>query len=83
MFFSPLGHAFISKSSPSRYLSTMMAVWGIATFISSLCYGPIYGATFEGGFDFKVIRIAIAVIAAISAIVLFALDKKLSKLVED
>ena len=83
MFFSPLGHAFISKYSPSRYLSTMMAVWGIATFISSLCYGPLYGATFEGGFKFTSVCIVIAIIAAVSAIVLFVLDKRLSKLVED
>lgn len=83
MFFSPLGHAFISKYSPSRYLSTMMAVWGIATFISSLLYGPIFGATFEGGFKFTSVCIAIAVVAFISAVVLFVLDKRLSKLVED
>ena len=83
MFFSPLGHAFISKYSPSRYLSTMMAVWGIATFISALCYGPLYGATFEGGFKFTSVCIVIAIIAAVSAIVLFVLDKRLSKLVED
>lgn len=83
MFFSPLGHSFISKYSPSRYLSTMMAVWGIATFISSICYGPIYGATFEGGFAFKSVCIVIAIIAAVSTVVLFVLDKKLSRLVED
>ena len=83
MFFSPLGHAFISKYSPSRYLSTMMAVWGIATFISSLAYGPLFSATFEGGFKFSSVCIAIAVVAFISAVVLFVLDKRLSKLVED
>ncbi|WP_300278080.1 peptide MFS transporter [Peptacetobacter sp.] len=83
MFFSPLGHAFISKYSPSRFLSTMMAVWGIATFISSLLYGPIFAKTFEGGFKFSHVCIGIAVIAFISAVVLFALDKKLSKLVEE
>ncbi len=42
MFFSPLVHAFISKYSTSRYLSTRLAVWGIATFISSLEYGPLF-----------------------------------------
>lgn len=83
MFFSPLGHSFISKYSPSRYLSTMMAVWGIATFVASLSYGPLYAATFESGLPFKNICIGIAIVAAIAAFVLFALDKKLSKLVED
>lgn len=83
MFFSPLGHSFISKYSPSRYLSTMMAVWGFATFIASFAYGPLYAATFEGGFAFKNVCIGVAVVAAISALVLFVLDKKLSKLVED
>lgn len=83
MFFSPLGHAFISKYSPSRYLSTMMAVWGIATFVASLCYGPLYGLTFEGGFKFSSVCISIAIVAVVSAVILFLLDKKLSKLVED
>lgn len=49
----------------------------------SLCYGPLYGATFEGGFKFTSVCIVIAIIAAVSAIVLFVLDKRLSKLVED
>lgn len=83
MFFSPLGNSFISKYAPSRYLSTMMAVWGVATFIASFSYGPLYAATFEGGFDFKHVCIGVAVVAAIAATLLFVLDKKLSSLVEE
>lgn len=83
MLFSPLGHAFISKYAPSRYLSTMMAVWGIATFVASLTYGPLYAVTFEGGLGFRSVCIGVAVVAGISALLLFVLDKKLSKLVED
>ena len=83
MFFSPLGHSFISKYSPSRYLSTMMAVWGIATFVASLCYGPLYGVTFDGGFKFTSVCYVIAAIAIVSMIVLIILSKRLEKLVED
>lgn len=83
MFFSPLGNSFISKYAPSRYYSTMGAVWGLATFFASFAYGPLYGATFGGNFEFKHVCIGIAIVAAITALVLFALDKKLSSLVEE
>lgn len=83
MLFSPLGHAFISKYAPSRFLSTMMACWGFATFIASFSYGPIYAATFDGGMPFKSVCIGIAIVAAVIAVLLFALDKKLTSLVED
>lgn len=54
MFFSPLGHSFISKYSPSRYLAVMMSVWGFATFIAAKSYGPVYGLLFGGKIEFKV-----------------------------
>lgn len=82
MFFSPLGHSFISKYSPSRYLGIMMSVWGIATFIAAKIYGNVYEFAFGGNFEFAPACIAIAVVAFISTAILFALDKKLSALVE-
>ncbi|HIW22254.1 MAG TPA: MFS transporter [Candidatus Dorea intestinavium] len=83
MFFSPLGHSFISKYSPSRYLGVMISVWGIATFIAGKSYGYVYEFAFGGSFKFYSACIVIAIIAFVSALILFVLDKKLSGLVED
>ncbi len=63
MFFSPLGHSFISKYSPSRYLAVMMSVWGFATFIGAKSYGPVYGLLFGGKIEFKVACIGVAVVS--------------------
>lgn len=82
MFFSPLGHAFISKYSPSRYLAVMMSVWGFATFIAAKSYGYVYGLLFGGNLEFRVGCGIVAVIALVSAVIMVALDKKLSALVD-
>lgn len=83
MLFSPLGHSFISKYAPSRFLSTMMAVWGFATLIASISYGPLFGLTFEGGFAFKNVCFGVAIVAGVVTAILFILDKRLTALVED
>ena len=82
MFFSPLGHAFISKYSPSRYLAVMMSVWGFATFIAAKSYGYVYGLLFGGNLEFRVACGIVAVIALVSAVIMVALDKKLAALVD-
>lgn len=82
MFFSPLGHAFISKYSPSRYLAVMMSVWGFATFIAAKSYGYVYGLLFGGNLEFRVACGIVAGIALVSAVIMVALDKKLSALVD-
>lgn len=83
MFFSPLGGSFISKYAPSRYLSVMMSVWGIATFFAAKGYGSVYKFAFGGKFAFSSACIGVAVIAFASTIILFLMDKRLSSLVED
>ncbi len=82
MFFAPMGYSFISKYSPSRCLGLMMGVWGAASFVAAKLYGYLYNFAFGGRFPFAYACIAVAVIAAICALVLFALDQKLSALVE-
>lgn len=82
MFFSPLGHSFISKYSPSRYLAIMMSVWGFATFIAAKTYGYVYGFLFGGDIEFKIACFIVAVIAFVSAVIMFVLDKKLAALVD-
>lgn len=83
MFFSPLGHSFISKYSPSKYLAMMMAVWGFAIFVAAKTYGYAYGFLFGGNFAFKDACIIVAVIAFVCALLMFFLDKRLSVLVKD
>ena len=82
MFFSPLGHSFISKYSPSRYLAIMMSMWGFATFIAAKSYGPVYGILFGGNIEFKWACIGIAVVSFVAAVIMIAMDKKLSALVD-
>lgn len=82
MFFSPLGHSFISKYSPSRYLAIMMSVWGFATFIAAKTYGYVYGFLFGGNFEFKNACIGVAIVAFVSAVIMFILDKRLAALVD-
>lgn len=81
MTFSPLGHSFISKYSPSRYLGVMMAMWSIATFIAGKVYGYAYGYFFGGNFEFRQACIIIAVISFVAALLIILLDKKVSSLV--
>ncbi len=83
MFFSPLGSSFISKYAPSKLLSFMMAVWGIATFVAAKSYGYVYGILFGGNIKFTTACYIVAAIAFILAVLLFILDKPLSSLVED
>lgn len=82
MFFSPLGHSFISKYSPSKYLGVMMSVWGFATFVAAKCYGYIYDFCFSGNFAFETACIGIAVVAFAATAVLLLMDKRLSALVD-
>lgn len=82
MFFSPLGHSFISKYSPSKYLGVMMSVWGFATFLAAKSYGYIYDFCFGGNFAFETACIGIAVVAFACTATLLILDKKLSALVD-
>ena len=79
MVFSPLGNSFISKFSPPKLLSMMMAVWAFAVFISGKSYGYIYQFTLK--FDYAKIQFVIAAIAIIGGIVLLLLNKKLQSLV--
>ncbi len=92
MFFSPLGNSFVSKYAPAKILSTMMSVWIVAAFFASLSFGWVYNLAFfkdsEGliakvGSDFVNANIAIAVIAAVTALIVFIVDKPFVKMLEE
>ena len=83
MFFSPLGNSFISRYAPSRCLGIMMGVWSAATFFAAKGYGYVYNFAFGGRFSFAGACIGVTVVAVICTVILFALDKRLSALVED
>ncbi|MDR1774180.1 MAG: peptide MFS transporter, partial [Clostridioides sp.] len=80
MCFSPLGNSFVSKFAPKKILAVLMGVWTFATFIAGLTYGHVY-AWLNSKFSFMTIYIAIPIILFICGAILFAADKKLSKLV--
>ncbi|WP_130805885.1 peptide MFS transporter [Senegalia massiliensis] len=79
MLFSPLGNSFISKFSPPRLLSAMMAVWTLAVFFAGKSYGWLYEFTLK--FKFVNAYLTIAAIAILSGIILWAIDGKLKELV--
>ncbi|MBS4536338.1 peptide MFS transporter [Clostridium sp. D2Q-14] len=79
MLFSPLGNSFISKFSPPRLLSTMMAVWTFAVFIAGKSYGWVYEFTLK--FEFVHVYSVIAAIAIVAGVILWAMDKNLKGLV--
>lgn len=61
----------------------MMAVWGLAIFLASLCYGKVYGRLFESGLPFTKVCVGIIVTAVAAGLILFMLDKRLSGLVKE
>lgn len=79
MVFSPLGNSFITKFSPPRLLSTMMAVWIFAIFLSAKSYGWVYEFTLK--FKFTHAYIVVAIISIAAGIILWSLDKHLNSLV--
>ena len=81
MVFSPLGNSFISKFSPAKLLGVMMGVWAFAVFISGLAYGYLY--EFLSKYSFAPAYFIVGVIVILCGIALWALDKKLNKLIED
>lgn len=81
MVFSPLGNSFISKFSPAKVLGLMMGVWPFAIFISGKTYGYLYELL--SGYSFAPAYAVVAAIVIACGVVLWSLDKKLSKLVEE
>lgn len=81
MVFSPLGNSFISKFAPAKLLGVMLGIWPLAVFIAGKSYGYLY--EFLSEYSFAPAYAAVAVVVIVCGIVLWSLDKKLSKLVED
>ncbi|MBF0715398.1 peptide MFS transporter [Gemelliphila palaticanis] len=80
MVFSPLGYSFVSKYSPKHILSSMVAVWVVATFLAGKLYGDIYSWTLT--MDFFKVYLWIGIVLAVLGVILFIFDKKLASLVE-
>ncbi len=81
MVFSPLGNSFISKFSPAKLLGLMMGVWPFAIFIAGKAYGYLY--EFVSKFSFAPAYAAVGLVVIVCGIVLWGLDNRLSKLVEE
>lgn len=81
MVFSPLGNSFISKFSPAKLLGLMMGIWPVAVFIAGKAYGYLY--EYLSKFSFAPAYAVVGVIVIVCGILLWSLDKKLNKLVED
>ena len=81
MVFSPLGNSFISKFSPAQVLGLMMGVWPFAVFVAGKSYGYLY--EYLSGFAFAPAYTAVGAVVIACGIVLWGLDKRLNKLVEE
>jgi dipeptide/tripeptide permease len=81
MVFSPLGNSFISKFSPTQVLGLMMGVWPFAVFIAGKSYGYLY--EYLSKFSFAPAYSVVAAVVIACGVVLWSLDKKLNKLVEE
>lgn len=81
MLFSPLGYSFVAKYAPNKLYSALMGVWIFATFIAGKSYGYLYAIA--SSYPIMQSYVVIPVILFVSAIVLFAADKKLVRLLED
>lgn len=81
MVFSPLGNSFISKFSPAKLLGLMMGVWPFAIFIAGKAYGYLY--EYVSKFSFAPAYAVVGLVVIVCGVVLWGLDKKLNKLVED
>lgn len=80
MCFSPLGNSMVSKHAPAKYLTVLMGVWTLATFAASKASGYVQGIMDKMGM--LQVFIAIPVILIISAVLLLALNKKLTTMLE-
>ena len=79
--FSPLGNSFVSKFAPKKYLSLLMGIWTMASFVASLINGQVMKVVEKLG-DFN-IMVAFAAVSFVCAIIMFFLIKPLSKLTEE
>ncbi|WPC40504.1 peptide MFS transporter [Clostridium sp. JS66] len=78
--FSPLGSSVVSKMAPPKYLSLLMGVWFFATFIAQKASGYIEMLISKLGT--MEVFIIIPTILFIGAIILFALNKRITELTE-
>ena len=81
MCFSPLRNAFVSKYAPKKYLSLLMGVIAVSTFVANKL-SP-YVQAFIEKFDVFPVFVGIFVIMMAFTALLFAANKQLNKLVED
>lgn len=81
MCFSPLRNAFVSKYAPKKYLSLLMGVIAVSTFVANKL-SP-YVQTFIEKFNVFPVFVGIFAIMIVFTVLLFITNKKLNSLVED
>lgn len=81
MCFSPLRNAFVSKYAPKKYLSLLMGVIAVSTFVANKL-SP-YVQTFIEKFDVFPVFVGIFAIMIVFTVLLFITNEKLNSLVED
>lgn len=80
MCFSPLRNSFVSKYAPKKYLSLLMGVIAVSTFVANKL-SPFVQAFIEK-FDVFRVFLGIAILLFVCAGLIFLTNKKLNSLVE-
>ncbi len=81
MCFSPLRNSFVSKYAPKKYLSLLMGVIAVSTFGANKL-SPFVQVFIEK-YDMFTVFVGIFILLMVCAALLFLMNKKLNKLVEE
>ncbi|KEI78628.1 amino acid transporter [Clostridium botulinum A2 117] len=80
MCFSPIGNSMVNRLAPPKYASVLMGVWFLSTFAANKLAG--YGQAFIDKLGPLQVFIAIPVALIANAIIIFALNRKLTNMAE-
>lgn len=79
--FSPLGNSFVSKFAPKKYLSLLLGVWTMATFVSTYINGYFQAIVEKLGIF--TVFVTFAIVSFVIALIMFLVTKPMNKLTED
>lgn len=79
LYLSPVGLSFVTKVSPARFVSMMMGVWFLSSFIGNYMTG--YLGTYYEKMPHKQFFAMLTVIGVVAGLVLFVMNRRLDRIV--
>lgn len=80
MCFSPVGNSMVNRLAPPKYASLLMGVWFLSIFAANKLSG--YGQALVENLGTLQVFIGIPVFLVVSAVIIFACNKKLTSMAE-